>query len=179
MRQQLISKAEADPDFYKSVMAVPNVEHIYETLKELKLSGVHIEITNLVVPKIGDSMDRIRADGKVDKRLFGTDTPFHLLRFHPDYKMTTIPATCVPDMEKALLTAKNQGLKLRLPRQRSRSPSREHLLPQLRHSRNQTKQLRNHPVEPTSDMQCPVCGHQIPIKGKLWQNNLRYPYSLF
>ncbi len=52
-------KGGGDPDFYKSVMAVPSVEPIYETLKELKLSGVHIEITNLVVPKVGDSLDRI------------------------------------------------------------------------------------------------------------------------
>ena len=29
-------KGGGDPDFYKSVMAVPNVEPIYETLKELK-----------------------------------------------------------------------------------------------------------------------------------------------
>ena len=103
-------KGGADPDFYKSVMAVPNVEHIYETLKELKLQGVHIEITNLVVPKMGDSMDRIRSMAKWIKDYLGPDTPFHLLRFHPDYKLTTIQATWIPDMEKALLTAKNQGL---------------------------------------------------------------------
>ena len=58
-------KGGADPDFYKSVMAVPNVEHIFETLKELKLNDVHVEITNLVVPKIGDSMDRIRSIDRV------------------------------------------------------------------------------------------------------------------
>ncbi len=128
-------------------MAVPNVEHIYETLKELKLSGVHIEITNLVVPKIGDSMDRIKHMAKWIKDYLGTDTPFHLLRFHPDYKLTTIPATAVEDMERALYDCQERRLKLRLPRQRARSPRREHLLPQLRHSHNQTLQLRNHPVE--------------------------------
>jgi pyruvate formate lyase activating enzyme len=31
----------------------------------------------------------------------------------------------------------------------------------------------------TADMRCPVCGQQIPIKGKFHQSNLRYPYSLF
>ena len=103
-------KGGGDPDFYKSVMAVPSVEPIYETLKELKLQGVHIEITNLVVPKIGDSMDRIREMAKWIKNYLGPDTPFHLLRFHPEYKLTTTPATSVQDMERAYLTAKNQGL---------------------------------------------------------------------
>ena len=60
MQSTVDFKGGGDPDFYKSVMAVPNVEPIYESLKELKLNGVHIEITNLVVPKAGDSMDRIR-----------------------------------------------------------------------------------------------------------------------
>src|SRR4030042_1383306 len=103
-------KGGADPDFYKSVMSVPNVEPIYESLKELKLCGVHIEITNLVVPKTGDSTDRIRKMAKWINDYLGPDTPFHLLRFHPDYKMTTIPATSVEDMERAYLTAENEGL---------------------------------------------------------------------
>ena len=72
MQQPLILKAAGDPDFYKSVMAVPSVEPIYETLKELKLQGVHIEITNLVVPKMGDSMDRIREMAKWIKNYLGT-----------------------------------------------------------------------------------------------------------
>ena len=72
-------KGGGDPDFYKSVMSVPSVEPIYETLKELKLGGVHIEITNLVVPKMGDSMDRIRDMAKWIKNYLGprhTFSPF-------------------------------------------------------------------------------------------------------
>ena len=53
-------KAAGDSGFYKSVSAVPNVKPIYDALKELKLNGVHIEITNLVIPKVGDSMDKIK-----------------------------------------------------------------------------------------------------------------------
>jgi pyruvate formate lyase activating enzyme len=31
----------------------------------------------------------------------------------------------------------------------------------------------------TNDMKCPVCGHKIPIKGNLYQNNQGFPYALF
>ena len=31
----------------------------------------------------------------------------------------------------------------------------------------------------TKDMRCPVCGHEIPIKGKLHTSGQSYPYALF
>ena len=86
-------KGGADPDFYKSVMAVPDVKPIFESLKELRLNGVHIELTNLVVPKTGDSMDKIRELAAWIRDNLGKDTPIHMLRFHPEYKMSAIPAT--------------------------------------------------------------------------------------
>mgnify|MGYP002682457442 CR=1 FL=1 len=103
-------KGGGDPGFYKSVMCVPDVKPIYEALKEFKLNDIHIEITNLVVPKTGDSMNRISKMAAWIRDYLGKDTPFHLLRFHPEYKMTTTPATSVQDMEHAYMTAKNQGL---------------------------------------------------------------------
>ena len=172
-------KGGGDPDFYKSVMAVPNVEHIYETLKELKLNGVHIELTNLVVPKVGDSVDRIRQMSKWIKDYLGPDTPFHLLRFHPDYKLTTIPATDIQDMERALLTAKSQELNYVYLGNVPGHPAENTYCPNC-----ETAIIKRYSFEITEwklgpDMRCPVCGTQIPIKGKIYQNNLRYPYSLF
>ena len=79
-------KAAGDPDFYKTVTAVPDVKPIFESLKELRLNGVHIELTNLVVPKTGDSMDRIRELAAWIRDNLGKDTPIHMLRFHPEYK---------------------------------------------------------------------------------------------
>jgi pyruvate formate lyase activating enzyme len=172
-------KAAGDPDFYKSVSAVPSVEPIYETLKELKLQGVHIEITNLVVPKIGDSMDRIRKMAKWIRDYLGEDTPFHLLRFHPDYKMTTIQATFIPDMEKAWMTAKNQGLKyVYLGNVPGHAAENTHC-PNCDTAVIKRSSFEISQWNLTSDMHCPVCGYHIPIKGKFWQNDLRFPFALF
>jgi pyruvate formate lyase activating enzyme len=172
-------KAAGDPDFYKSVSAVPTVEPIYETLKELKLQGVHIEITNLVVPKMGDSMDRIRTMAKWIKDYLGEDTPFHLLRFHPDYKMTTIQATFIPDMEKAWMTAKNQGLKyVYLGNVPGHAAENTHC-PNCDTAVIKRCSFEISQWNLNSDMNCPVCGYHIPIKGKFWQNDLRFPFALF
>ncbi|MGA2384965.1 MAG: AmmeMemoRadiSam system radical SAM enzyme [Candidatus Bathyarchaeia archaeon] len=172
-------KGGGDPEFYKSVMAVPNVEHIYETLKELKLGGVHIEITNLVVPKMGDSMDRIKQMAIWIKDYLGADTPFHLLRFHPDYKITTIPATRVEEMERAYMTAKNEGLNYVYLGNVPGHAAENTYCPNCDTALIRRESFDITQWNLTADMHCPVCGQAIPIKGKLYQNNLRYPYSLF
>jgi len=172
-------KGGGDPDFYKSVMAVPNVEHIYETLKELKLGGVHIEITNLVVPKIGDSMAKIMDMATWIKDYLGPDTPFHLLRFHPDYKLTTIPATDVKDMEKAYVVAKHAGLNYVYIGNIPGHPSENTFCPNCNETIIRREGFDITQWKLTPDMHCPVCGQAIPIKGKLYENNLRYPYSIF
>ena len=172
-------KGGGDPDFYKSVSAVPNVGAIYEALKELKLNGVHIEITNLVVPKIGDSMDRIKRMAGWIRDYLGKDTPFHLLRFHPDYKMTTIPATPVVDMERAYMTAKHEGLNYVYLGNVPGHPSENTYCPNCNEAIIKRNSFEITQWKLTPDMKCPVCGTQIPIKGKVYQNNLRFPYSLF
>jgi pyruvate formate lyase activating enzyme len=171
-------KGGGDPDFYKNVSAVPNVEAIYEALKELKLSGVHIEITNLVVPKVGDSMDKIREMAVWIRDYLGKDTPFHLLRFHPDYKMTTIPATKVEDMERAYTTAKNQGLNYVYLGNVPGHPAENTYCPNCNEAviKRYSFEITNWNL--TNDMRCPVCRQQIPIKGKLHQSSL-LPYSSF
>ena len=173
-------KGGGDPDFYKSVMSVPNVEHIYETLKELKLQGVHIEITNLIVPRMGDSLDRIRKMAKWICDFLGPDTPFHLLRFHPDYKLTTIPATAVEEMEKVLLTAQNQGLHYVYLGNVPGHPGENTYCPNCNTAVIKRCSFDITQWNLTPDMHCPVCGQQIPIKGKVYtNNNPAFPYSLF
>ena len=172
-------KGGGDPDFYKTVMAVPNVEPIYETLKELKLNGVHVEITNLIVPKAGDSMDRIKAMAIWIRDYLGKDTPFHLLRFHPEYKMTTIQATSVEDMEKAYMIAKNQGLNYVYVGNVPGHPAENTYCPNCNEAVIKRYSFEITDWNLTNDMRCPVCGQQIPIKGKIYKSNLRFPYSLF
>ncbi|MCW4001346.1 MAG: AmmeMemoRadiSam system radical SAM enzyme [Candidatus Bathyarchaeota archaeon] len=172
-------KGGADPAFYRSVMGVPDVKPIFESLKELKLCGVHLELTNLVVPGGGDSMDRIRELAKWVRDYLGPDTPLHLLRFHPEYKMSTVPATSVQTMEQAYLTAKNQGLNYVYIGNVPGHPAENTVCPNC-----DTPVIRREAFDViqwnlTEDMHCPVCGQTIPIKGKLHQNAQRFPYALF
>ena len=79
-------KGGGDPEFYRKFSSVPTVEPIYATLKEMKENNIHVEVTNLIVPDIGGSMERIRELATWLSENLGKDTPSHLLRYHPNYK---------------------------------------------------------------------------------------------
>ena len=172
-------KGGGDPDFYRDFSAVPSVEPIYDSLKEMKRNNIHIEITNLVIPKTGDSIERIKELATWTKDTLGKDTPFHLLRFHPDYELTTIPSTPIKTLEKAYTAVKEAGLNYVYmgnvpghPHENTYCPNCNELL------------IRRFGFEIvkwnlTKDMRCPACAHEIPIKGKLHTSGYAYPYALF
>jgi len=172
-------KAGGDPDFYKSVSAVPSVAPIYEGLKELKVNGVHIELTNLVIPKVGDDMDKIKEMATWIKNYLGKDTPFHLLRFHPDYKMTTVPATPVETLEHAYMICKEAGLNYTYLGNVPGHPAENTYCPICNEAVIKRFSYEITRWNLTKEMKCPVCGTGIPIKGKLHVTGAKFPYALF
>jgi pyruvate formate lyase activating enzyme len=172
-------KGGADPAFYKSQSAVPSVEPIFECLKEMKRNDIHIEITNLVVPKIGDSIETIRQLATWLKDALGKDTPFHLLRFHPDYQLTTAIATPVDTLEKAYMTSKEVGLNYVYIGNVPGHPCENTYCPACNELVIKRYAFEIVKWNLTSEMRCPVCGQEIPIRGKLHAGKHPYPYSLF
>jgi pyruvate formate lyase activating enzyme len=172
-------KGGADPEFYLRFSSVPSVEPIFESLLEMKRNNIHIEITNLIVPKLGDSMERIKELARWVHDNLGQDTPFHLLRFHPDYKMTGTTTTPVSTMEEAFRIVSEVGQNYvymgNVPGHRFENtycPNCHELLIK-RFSFEITK------WNLTKDMRCPACGHNIAIKGELHSATVAYPYALF
>ncbi|RLI97900.1 MAG: hypothetical protein DRP00_03185, partial [Candidatus Aenigmatarchaeota archaeon] len=104
-------KASDDPEFLIKYSSVPSNEPVFEFLKGLKKHKIHVEITNLIVPKIGENLKQFRKLVEWIIENLGAETPFHVLRFHPDYKLTDIPVTPVETLEKFIEEAKKLGLK--------------------------------------------------------------------
>ena len=102
-------KGNANKEFLRRYAAVPDPEPIFQTLVELKKKGVHIEITDLVVPKIGDSLEDAKKLVRWVVENLGPDVPIHFLRFHPDYKLLWLPETPVKTLEEHYKVAKNEG----------------------------------------------------------------------
>lgn len=105
-------KGNAEPAFVRKYIGVPSPEPIFDTLHRLNTeTDVHVEITDLVVPQVGDDLAAARALCKRVYDEFGELMPIHFLRFHPDYKMMDLPRTPVATLEKHAEVARDVGLK--------------------------------------------------------------------
>jgi len=96
-------------DYYNS-MSQGRLAPVLQTLKTLKDDGVHVEITNLVVPTKNDDMEIVSKMCAWIKSELGADTPVHFSRFHPLYKLRNLPPTPVSTLEKIRQIAMNAGL---------------------------------------------------------------------
>lgn len=104
-------KGSGERNFVRKYIGIPNADPIFETLAEIKSkTGIHTEITDLIVPQVGDDLEQAR---KLSKWIFdnlGPMMPVHFLRFHPDYKMLEFPVTPVKTLEAHYKVAKAEGL---------------------------------------------------------------------
>ncbi|MDQ1278742.1 MAG: pyruvate formate lyase activating enzyme [Thermoproteota archaeon] len=161
-------KGAGNPIFYKEVMRVPSVEPIYQCLKAMKRNNIHLEVTNLIVPRTGDSEEKLLELARWIIGNLGEDTPMHLLRFFPSADMVEVEETPAASVEKARKICYEAGLRYVytgnipcLDGENTRCPNCQELLVE-RHDFNITKwRLRD-------NMTCPKCGIKISIKGKYY-----------
>lgn len=98
-------------DEYYAKMAEGSLEPVLKTLKILKDEGVHLEITNLLLPGYNDDEKTIAAMCAWIKDNLGVSVPIHFSRFYPMYKLSALNPTPVETLEKAKLIALKTGLK--------------------------------------------------------------------
>ena len=97
-------------EFYAK-MTDSTLEPVLNTLKILKEEGVHIEITNLILPGLNDDPAMIRKMCVWIKENLGADTPFHFSRFFPMYKLLNLNPTPITSLERARAIALECGLR--------------------------------------------------------------------
>jgi len=96
-------------DFYGS-MTQGRLDPVLRTLKTLKTEGVHVEVTNLVIPAQNDDPDIVGKMCSWIKTELGPDTPVHFSRFYPLYKLRNLPPTPVTTLERNRKIALEAGL---------------------------------------------------------------------
>ena len=105
-------KGSAEPEFTRKFIGVPDPKPIFDTLIEIRdKTNIHVEITDLIVPKVGDSLEYAKKLSKFVYDEFGPEMSIHFLRFHPDYKMMEYEPTPIKTLEKHYEIAKKEGLK--------------------------------------------------------------------
>lgn len=102
--------ASADKEFYAKFMSMESTAPIFAALKQMKKHRVFVEVTNVIVPQIGDN---IESGIKLAERIsndWSSETPYHILQFHP-YAFTELPPTPSSTLEKFASEATKVGLR--------------------------------------------------------------------
>ena len=134
------------------------LEPVLESIRFMKKLGVWIEITTLVVPGVNDSEEELgniaRFIAEVD-----TDIPWHVSRFHPDYRMQDVGATPLEGLHKAWSIGKKAGLRYIYIGNVVGEPA-ETFCPGCRHAviRRRGFWLERNDLRET---QCPRCGTRV------------------
>jgi len=104
-------KGSGEPGFMRKYISAKGPEPILATMAALRRQGVHVEVTDLIVPEVGDDREALRSLAVRVRDDLGPETPFHLLRWHPDYKMMDLPETPVRTLEELHDIAREVGLR--------------------------------------------------------------------
>lgn len=103
-------KGSGEPAFLRKYISAKGPEPIYDSAADLQRRGVHVEITDLIVPEVGESDEWTRKLARFVVDRLGPETPFHLLRFHPDYRMMDLPVTPIATLERLHAIGRSEGL---------------------------------------------------------------------
>lgn len=98
-----------EPEFYREVVG-GELEPVLNSLKILRDAGVHIEITNIIIPDLNDDMEKIEEMCLWIANELGEDVPLHFSRFYPLYQLSDLPRTPVSTLENAREIAMDAGL---------------------------------------------------------------------
>lgn len=102
---------KAFTDEFYFMLTGARLQPVLETLTYLKReTNVWLEITTLLIPGKNDSDSEIRAETQWIAKELGDDVPLHFTAFHPDYKMTDVPATSPSILSRARTIALEEGL---------------------------------------------------------------------
>jgi pyruvate formate lyase activating enzyme len=95
---------------YKTVCGA-RLQPVLDSLKAMKELGIWVEVTTLVVPGMNDSEAELDDIARFVAFELGVETPWHVSRFHPDYKMRDRGPTPAETLRRAYELGKQAGLR--------------------------------------------------------------------
>ena len=97
-------------DFYRTVSGAA-LAPVLRTIVQVRKSGVHLELVNLVVPTLNDADASLARLVSWVLQELGPDVPLHFTRFYPDFQLRNLPPTPVATLERARDLAMARGLR--------------------------------------------------------------------
>jgi pyruvate formate lyase activating enzyme len=87
------------------------LQPVLDSLIRMKLADIWIEVTTLVIPGINDDPNELRDIARFISNELGPDTPWHISRFFPHYRMIDVPQTPVKTLIETAKIGASEGLR--------------------------------------------------------------------
>ncbi|MDX6696094.1 MAG: pyruvate formate lyase activating enzyme [Blastocatellia bacterium] len=87
------------------------LQPVLDNLKRMKANGVWLEVTTVLIPGVNDDDAELQEMAEFIAVELGVETPWHLGRFFPAYKMTNTAPTPVETLRRARAIGLKQGLR--------------------------------------------------------------------
>jgi pyruvate formate lyase activating enzyme len=105
-----IDLKSANDDFYRRVCGA-RWEPVRDAVVEMHKRGIWVELTTLVIPGLNDDPRELRAMAEWIATAVGPETPWHLTRFQPAYKLADLQPTPAATLVDAAAVAREIGLR--------------------------------------------------------------------
>ncbi len=98
-------------DYYKQLCKA-RLQPVLDTISYIaKQTNIWLEITTLLVPEQNDSDDELKKLADFIVNDAGADVPWHISRFHPQYKYLDSAPTPIDSLQRAYEIGKSAGLR--------------------------------------------------------------------
>lgn len=82
-----------DAAFYQDICGKAKVADILHAIERAQQLGIHVETRTNIIPTRNDDPQMLRGIAEWIREHLGADSPWHITRFFPAYKLSHLPAT--------------------------------------------------------------------------------------
>ena len=99
-----------DDAFYRDICPTASVQPVLDAIARAHALGIHVETRTNVIPGRNDDPAMLRGIAEWIRDHLGADSPWHITRFFPAYKLAHLPATEPTALWRAHDLAREAGL---------------------------------------------------------------------
>ena len=158
-------KGSGEQKFTNKYEVVVSNDPIKEAMLEIKEAKIHLELTDLIIPKVGESLEACDSLTRWIAENLGPETPIQFTAFHPDYKMLDYPITPYSTLKKHYDVARGNGLRYVYIGNSPGNPYEDTYCPHCGALAIDREGFRISRWNLTPKMECAGCGNRIPVVG--------------
>ena len=99
-----------DNEFYKKICPRATVQQVLESVERAHQLGIHVETRTNVIPGYNDDPVMLKQIAEWIHDHLGADSPWHITRFFPAFKLSDVPPTPSESLWQAHAMAQEAGL---------------------------------------------------------------------